>query len=183
MPGGWRARTTSSDGIDLRAAGVQAFDLDADNKVVVFAVNTFKAWTTPELQEFDVFVDANGDGAPDFDIFDIDLGVVSGGDPNGQMIAAILNLNTGDLVADFFAVAPTNSSTILLPVMASTIGITPASPRLTYSVMAFDLSSDDSDAFEAAASFNVVHARDQQRRLRRRGSGRVRQRGCHAQPG
>ena len=141
--------------IDLRAAGVQAFDLDADNKVVVFAVNTFKAWTTPELQEFDVFVDVNGDGAPDFDIFDIDLGVVSGGDPNGQMIAAILNLNTGDLVADFFAVAPTNSSTILLPVMASTIGITPASPRLTYSVMAFDLSSDDSDAFEAAASFNV----------------------------
>jgi hypothetical protein len=59
--------------IDLRAAGVQAFDLDADNKVVVFAVNTFKAWT-PE-QEFDVFVDVNGDGAPDFDIFDIDLGV------------------------------------------------------------------------------------------------------------
>jgi subtilisin family serine protease len=140
--------------IDLRAAGVQAFDLDTD-KVVVFAVNTFRGWSTPELQEFDVPVDVNGDGNPDFLIFNVDFGVVTGGDANGQMIAAVLDLNTGDLFADFFSVAATNSSTILLPVLSSSLGLAPANPRLTYSVVAFDLQSDDSDAFEEAASFNV----------------------------
>jgi minor extracellular serine protease Vpr len=140
--------------IDLRAAGVQALDLNPD-KVVVFAVNTFRGWSTPEQQEFDVPVDVNGDGNPDFLIFNLDLGLATTGDFNGQMVAAIVNLNTGDLFADFFSVAATNSSTILLPVLSSTLGITPANPRLTYAVVAFDRLSNDSDAFEGAASFNV----------------------------
>jgi minor extracellular serine protease Vpr len=144
--------------IDLRAAGVQSLDGGGGDRVLTFAVNTFKGWATPEQQEFDVPVDVNGDGTPDFVIFNIDFGLLTTGNFNGQEVAAIVNLATGDLVADFFAVAATNSSTILLPVLASTLGITPANARLTYSAIGFDLLSNDSDAFAEAASFNAFNS-------------------------
>jgi len=140
---------------DLRAAGAQSFDFVDGEQLLVFAVNTFKSWSTLEQQEFDIPVDVNGDGTADFVIFNIDLGLVSTGDFTGQEIAAVLNLANGALSADFFAVAATNSSTVLLPVLASTLGVTPTNARVTYSVIGFDLLSDDQDAFGEAASFNV----------------------------
>ena len=30
---------------------------------IVFAVNTYKAWSTPVSDEFDICVDSNGDGS------------------------------------------------------------------------------------------------------------------------
>jgi subtilisin family serine protease len=140
--------------IDLRAAGVQSLSL-GDDAVLVFAVNTFGGWSTPQTQEFDVLIDANGDGAPDFDVFSIDFGLLQGLGRNGQMVAAIFDLNTGAIGADFLAVAPTDASTILLPVLASSLGVTAANPRFVYSAQSFDLLSTDSDAFAAAAGFNA----------------------------
>src|SRR5262249_49484750 len=67
-------------------------------------------------------------------------------------------LKTGDLFADFFAVAPTNGSTILLPVLASSLAVTAANPRLSYSAVGFDLLSDDQDEFTEIASFNVFNS-------------------------
>src|SRR5262249_29853363 len=109
--------------IDIRAAGVQSVNT-TDGTILVFAVNTFAGWSTPESQEFDVLVDTNGDGTPDWDIFSVDFGLLTGGARNGQMVAAIFDLASGTLGADFFAVAPTDASTILLPVFASSIGVT-----------------------------------------------------------
>jgi hypothetical protein len=140
--------------IDLRAAGAQSFDGGGD-QLVVFAVNTFNGWSTPEQQEFDILIDSNNDGAPDFVVFSLDLGLATGAGRNGEMVAAILNLSTNTLVADFFAVAPTNGSTILLPVFAADIGVTPANPRFSYTAAGFDLLSNDEDAFTEAATFNA----------------------------
>jgi minor extracellular serine protease Vpr len=140
--------------IDLRAAGAQSFD-SADGTVVVFALNTFKSWSTSATQEFDVLVDVDADGIPDFDVFSIDLGLLSGGARTGQLVAAISDLNTGALSADFLAVAPTDASTILLPVLASSLGVTTASPRISYTAVAFDLLSADTDSFADSAGFNV----------------------------
>lgn len=140
--------------IDLRAAGAQAFD-SPDGRTIVFAINTFSAWSSPETQEFDVLVDANADGIPDFDVFSTDLGLLNGGARSGQLVAAIRDLNTGVASADFLALAPTDASTILLPVLASSIGVTAANPRLAYSVQSFDLLSAATDAFAAAAGFNA----------------------------
>ncbi len=140
--------------IDLRAAGVQSFD-GGGEQVLVFAVNTFNSWSTPEQQEFDVYIDANNDGTPDFVVFSEDLGLLTAGVRSGQQVAAIFNLATSAIVVDFYAVAPTNSSTILLPVLAADVGITPANPRLSYTVLAFDLLSNDQDAFTGSAAFNA----------------------------
>jgi len=140
--------------IDLRAAGVQSIDLGGDS-ILVFALNTFSAWSTPQTQEFDVLADVNGDGIPDVDIFSVDFGLLTVGARSGDMVAAVFDLNTGALFADFLTVSPTDSSTILLPVFASSIGVTPDSPRFTYSAESFDLLSADFDAFAATATFNA----------------------------
>jgi hypothetical protein len=103
----------------------------------------------------DVDVDSNNDGTPDFVVFSVDLGLITTGAFNGQQVAGIFNLATGELVADFFAVAATNSNTILLPVLGVDVGVTAANPRFSYTAFGFDLLSDDQDAFAEAASFNA----------------------------
>ncbi|HEX7840239.1 MAG TPA: S8 family serine peptidase, partial [Kofleriaceae bacterium] len=143
--------------IDLRAAGVQAFDID-EGRIVIFAINTFRGWSTPETQEFDVLIDSDGDGAPDFDVFGIDNGVLNGGALNGEIDVAIFNLHTGAITSDFVANASTDSSTIRLAVLASSIGITPANPRFSYTASAFDLLSTDSDSFAGSARYNAFHS-------------------------
>ncbi len=76
--------------LDLHAAGVQSFPDGQGDATLVFAINTFKGWSTPEEQEFDVLIDVDGDGMPDFDVFSIDIGRLIG--PNflatGEMVAA-----------------------------------------------------------------------------------------------
>jgi subtilisin family serine protease len=140
--------------VDLRAAGVQSLDFPGD-KILVFAINTFKAWSAPSMQEFDVFIDSDDDGVPDFDVFSDDFGLVVNGSFTGEIATFILDLHTGALSADFDAVAPTDGSTILLPVLASSIGVAAAQPRFSYSAAAFDLFSSDSDQFDTSARFNA----------------------------
>jgi len=140
--------------IDLRAAGIQSLDAGQD-KVLVFAVNTFNRWSTPEQQEFDVAVDIDGDGSADFIVFNVDFGLVTIGAYTGEEIAAVFDLHTGILSAKFDAVAPTNGSTILLPVFASSLGVTATNPRFAYSAESFDLLSSDTDAFTTSAAFNA----------------------------
>jgi subtilisin family serine protease len=140
--------------IDLRAAGVQAFDVP-EGRIIVFALNTFQGWSSPETQEFDVLIDTDGDGAPDFDVFSVDFGLLTGGPRDGQVVTAIFNIHTGALSSDFVGRAPTDASTISLAVLASSLGLSPDHPRFTYTAQAFDLASTDTDAFTTTASFNA----------------------------
>jgi hypothetical protein len=80
---------------------------------------------------------------------------VTAGEFTGEPVVFIVNLATGTLTADFNAVAPTDASTILLPVLASSVGITSANPRFNYSAAAFDLFSADFDEIETSAGFNA----------------------------
>jgi subtilisin family serine protease len=140
--------------INLRAVGVQAFDAGG-RRLLVFAVNTFERFSTAAANEFDVLVDTNGDGDPDFDVIAVDLGAVTAGDFNGQVAVFVQNLKTGGLVVRFLAIAPTDGSTLLLPVRASDLGLTPASPRFTYFVQSFDLLNGNSDQTVDSGSFNA----------------------------
>jgi minor extracellular serine protease Vpr len=139
---------------DIRAAGVQAFSTGS-SQLIVFAVNTHKAWSTASLLEVDVPIDTNRDGINDFVVIGIDLGLLQGGGANGTVVSAVLNLATGAISAQFQAVAPTNSSTILLPIDSTQIGLTADSPRFNYSVSTFDLDSADTDSTDGLASFNA----------------------------
>ena len=142
---------------DVHAVGMQTFP-DATDATLVFAVNTFKGWTTPEAVEFDIYVDSNHDGQPDFVVFNADYGRLTTGTTSGQVVAAIFNLATSALSVDYLVQASTDSSTMLLPVLASSLGVTPANPRLTYNVIGFDTLSDGVDELAGFASFNAFQS-------------------------
>jgi minor extracellular serine protease Vpr len=138
----WGLRNPKTGSIDEafepRAVGVQSIPISATDAILVFAVNTYGRFSNPASGEYDIAIDVNGDGTPDFVLFATDIGFIETGIPNGQMGSFLANLTTGDLFAEFNADAPTDGSIVEIPVFASDMGISPTNPRFTYSVNAFD---------------------------------------------
>lgn len=139
---------------DLRAAGVQSIP-SGSNPIVVFAVNTYKGWSSGFNVEFDIFIDSDGDGLDDYVVFNVDVGLLTTGTRNGQHGAVIANLETNGLALNFLVDSRTDSSTMLLPVRANSIGLTSANPRMSYTVVAFDNTAEVVDPFNASATFNA----------------------------
>jgi hypothetical protein len=151
-------RSWGGAGYDLRAAGVQSLD-DGDDKLLVFAVNNYDRWSNAATDEFDVLVDTDGDNSPDYDVFSYDYGAQTTGDFNGTTAVWVYNLHTQALDASgFLASAPTDSSTILLPVMASTLGLSATGSTggaFSYTVQSFTLEDPSaSDSFDTTATYN-----------------------------
>lgn len=146
------ASTTLADtGYDLRAAGVQALP-NGDDSLLVFAVNTHKRWSNAASNEFDVLLDLNRDGSPEFVLFAVDSGLVRSGSPDGVSEVFLQEVATGaTYLTGYLAQAPTDSSTILLPMDASLLGITGA---FDYSVQSFAITHSGTDSFDGWASFN-----------------------------
>jgi subtilisin family serine protease len=138
--------------IDLHAAGVQSL---ANGEIVVFAITTKEPWSTAGPQQFDVVIDANLDGVEDFGVISFDYGAVVNGVYDGRVGTFVIDFNTGSFSIFFLAHAPTDGSSILLPVPAAAIGVTPANPRFAYTVASWTFRFDDTDnTWESWAYFN-----------------------------
>ncbi|MGV9194861.1 S8 family serine peptidase [Microbacterium sp. MC2] len=145
------ARSFAKTGFDLRAAGVQSFAAGGDH-LLVFAVNTYDRWSNGASNEFDVVIDNNGDGTPDWIVFSYDSGAVRAGSVDGVTEVFLQEISTGNLYASgFLAQAPTDSSSILLPVWAGDIGVAGA---FDYTVESFSLTTDGSDAMPGWAAYD-----------------------------
>ena len=112
---------------DVRAVGVQALPGEAGglapaDRLLVFAVNNHGRWSNPSQSEVDIAINVTGSPAPDFFVVGVDLGAVLAGAFNGQYASFVFTAG-GDLVDAFFAEAPMNGSTMLLPVAASSLGL------------------------------------------------------------
>jgi len=147
-------------GIDLTAAGVQvlpgaALGSTPDDRSIIFAVNQAASVSTVAANEYDVAIDVNHDGAPDFFVFAADLGNVTAGAVDGRAAVFTVNAHTGRLLDAYLLDVMTNASTIELPTLASDLGLTPGTP-FEYSVVAFDRSGaiDDIAATAAFDPFN-----------------------------
>jgi subtilisin family serine protease len=115
--------------VDLKAVGVR------DVGALQFGIHTNGARAHPNYPaEFDVYVDTNRDGTPDFVIFNLENG---GFGVTGQNVVAVANLTTGATVIRFFADADLNSSNAILTAQYSDLGITPAT-QFDFSVVACD---------------------------------------------
>jgi hypothetical protein len=143
--------------INLSAAGVQSFPISATEQLVVFAVTTEEAWSSPSTREFDFLVDVNGDGVADFAVVGIDIGLITTGAFDGRIAAAVFNLATGAGAIDFLAQASTDGSTMLIPALASRLGLSAATlPRFSYTATGFDLvETGASDSFARWAKYNA----------------------------
>ncbi len=143
------------DGLDLRAAGVQSFDI-ADGRLLVFAVNNWTRWSNAAANEFDVLIDTDRDGKPDFIVFSADSGQVREDYADGQVEVFIYDIAKKALAGSgFMAQAPTDSSTILIPVLADDLGITAKTGAFRYTVESYSAVDDTAmDAFTRMASYN-----------------------------
>lgn len=154
---GLRGDHTSLGSIGLRAVGVQSFSDSTLGQILQFAVNTFSRTSNPVTTVYDLFLDVNGDGVPDYDVEAVDLGFLTTGSYNGEMVVAVFNLTTGSGVLEFLATAPTDGSTVLLPLVAADVGITSANPRFSYTVQTTDTTTGNVDKITTAARFNAFN--------------------------
>ncbi|WP_157756728.1 S8 family serine peptidase [Plantactinospora sp. KBS50] len=143
---------------DLRAVGVQALPADG---AIAFAVSTHNRLSNAARNEFDIYVDVNGDGTDDYDVVGVDLGLVTTGDPTGDMVTAVFDLRTGGGTLEFYADAPYDGSTFVLPVLISQLCaagspcLSAENPRLTYHAASFGIVDGLNDTIAGTASFNA----------------------------
>jgi minor extracellular serine protease Vpr len=135
----------SDDPMDIRAAGVQVLPGEvlggaASDRTLMFAVNTFGRHSNPSVSEYDVLIDLQSDGRPDFFVVGVDFGAVTTGTFDGRFASLIFDA-AGNLINAWVATAPMNGSTLILPTLASDIGLDPAvnSTRFRYSVNGFSI--------------------------------------------
>jgi minor extracellular serine protease Vpr len=148
------------DSMDVRDVGVESLDAGGGDRLLVFAVNNYGRWSNPATSEIDVAIDTNGDNNADFFVVGVDFGAVTTGTFDGRF--ASLTIDTaGNIVSAFIAEAPMNTSTALLPALASDMGLTSAHSSFRYAVASFSIvpgglvdttSTAEFDAFDPPVS-------------------------------
>ena len=121
--------------IDLRAVGARLVSIGGGAFGVQFAVNTFGARAHPNYPaEFDIYIDNNRDGAPDFVIFNLENGSFGA---TGQNVVEVFDLKkkTGSIF--FFTDADLDSANAILTAPLSALGLTP-STQFDFSVFGCD---------------------------------------------
>ena len=160
---------------DVRAIGVQSFPgpdlgLPATERGLIFAVNTWDAWSNPSsVLEMDIFLDVDNDGTDDYVVVGVDQGAVQTGTSNGRYVATVFSTRSAGFGLDFFATAKTDSSTAELPIRTARLcrGDNPATPandpepclnaanpRFTYHAVTFDRDGGV-DVVSGTAKFNA----------------------------
>jgi minor extracellular serine protease Vpr len=143
---------------DLKAVGVQSLPADG---AIGFAISTWNRLSNAARNEFDVYVDVNGDGTDDYDVVAVDYGLLTTGDMTGELVTAVFDMRTGEPTLEFFADAPTDSSTFVLPVLVSQLCadgspcLSADNPRLTYHAASFGTIDGLGDEIDGTASFNA----------------------------
>jgi len=117
--------------IDLAAVGVRL----VDPETLQFAVNTFGRRAHPLYPaEFDVYIDSNLDGKPDYVVYNVENGAF---DTSGQTVSVLADLTTGKAAAYYYADADLNSANMILTVPLAAVGLT-STTKFSFGVYAFD---------------------------------------------
>ncbi|HEX3224858.1 MAG TPA: S8 family serine peptidase [Gaiellaceae bacterium] len=147
---------------DVRDAGLQVLPGAAlggagSDRSLVFLVNTYGSNANQTTVEYDLPVDTNGDGTPDFIVVGVDDGAVfAAGSFDGIMDSVVINAKTGAIVDAFRADVPMNGSIIELPLLASDLGLSDGAGTITYAVDSFSELSSGVDT-TGAATLDVFH--------------------------
>ncbi len=145
----------SDYGVDLRAAGVQSFQTSADDQLIVFAINTHRRWSNAANNEFDVLIDTDSNGTPDWIVFTYDSGRFRTGYADGLTEVFAQEVATKQYFATgYMAQAPTDSSTILLPLDASSLGLSEGSSEFRYAVESYVPGYSTADAMSGVATYD-----------------------------
>ncbi|MGH2734116.1 MAG: S8 family serine peptidase, partial [Actinomycetota bacterium] len=143
-------QSAAEGSLDIRAAGVQTLPREAlcgdapvgacgtaDDRSLIFAVNMHGLWANPAVNEVDIAIDSMKGPATDFFVVGVDLGAVLAGAFDGRFASIIFDA-AGNVVDAWVAQAPMNGSTMLLPVLASEIGMD-KDRRFDYTATSFSI--------------------------------------------
>ncbi len=121
--------------VDLASVGTRLVGIGGGQFGIQFAVNTFGQRSHPNYPaEYDILIDSNRDGTPDYVVFNLENG---GFGATGQNVVAVVNLATNAASIFFFTDADLDSRNAILTAPLAAVGLTPSS-RFDFSVFAFD---------------------------------------------
>jgi subtilisin family serine protease len=145
---------------DVRAAGLQIVPREAlcgsdpvgvcgtrNDRGLIFAINVWGYYSNPSVSEFDIAIDVDQDGEPDRFVVGVDLGAILAGSFDGRFASFVFDAE-GTLINAWVAEAPMNGSTMLLPALASDLGIASngrqlPTRELTFQVESFSIIPED----------------------------------------
>jgi subtilisin family serine protease len=142
---------------DIRAVGVQVLPTealtgaeDANDRALIFAVNTWGKWSSASSNEFDIAIYGTNKNKPDFFVVGVDFGAVTNAGTFDGRMAAFTITAAGAIVDLWVADAPANGSTVLLPTLASEIGQNATNnTRFSYGITGFSV--EDSSLVDPVA--------------------------------
>jgi len=121
---------------DVRDVGVQAFS----DGTGVFVINTYNQVSTAATQEYDVAIDLQHNGKPDYFVVGADIGAVTTGTFDGRFGAFLFDAKTGKRIGGVFGTeSPMNSSTVEIPFDLTALGLHAGNADFNYSVNAFSV--------------------------------------------
>ncbi|HTS15840.1 MAG TPA: S8 family serine peptidase, partial [Candidatus Sulfotelmatobacter sp.] len=146
--------------VDLRNVGVQVLPgsnlgSGASDRSLWFAINTWGQASTAAPNYYEIDIDTNGDGTPDFSVQAADLGLLTTGAFDGILVAVAFDSDGNQVGPVLPADAPSNGSTVELPVLASSLGLGTGHGTFSYQVLAEDLLTGGTDIANGTAWFDA----------------------------
>ncbi|WP_260425136.1 S8 family serine peptidase [Arachnia propionica] len=141
-------------GQDIASVGVSAAG-DAALLNLSFAVNSSSRWSNPANIVHVITIDNDNDGKDDFQVMSMDSGLVREREINGRPEVFVVDLATRQVyAADTEALAPTDSSTMVMQVAAKQVGVT---GKFTYKASARNLLDPSGvDVVDGAAVYDPL---------------------------
>ena len=123
-------------GQDLASVGVASYG-DESFRTVNFALNSSSRFSNPAQLMYNVDIDNDNDGKADYRIISMDSGHVREQQINGLAEVFVADLSDGKVyAAGSVTLSPTDSSTVVLQVVASQVGI---KGKFSYTANALDI--------------------------------------------
>ena len=127
--------------------------------IVAVAINTHDYWHVPQpfFAEFDLYIDANQDGEPDFVNFNYNLGWWQGADHTNQWIVVQVDLTTDNLYlgSPFLIYTDYNASYMEWYLPAEWQGFDPDNSTFDYQLLGFDSGAGISES--PVGSFDYIN--------------------------
>jgi minor extracellular serine protease Vpr len=151
------------DGIDLRAVGFQTLPKEycdsgaATGDVCLnVAINNWTRYSNASENLYIVEIDVDGDETDDYEIYAIDADQLIG-QLGGVTLSAVYDIANDTFGNIYLATTPTNSSTLMLPFLASDIGLDDGGDEdFQYYATSYDFWDDDGDPGNPVFHFDVA---------------------------